>query len=354
MRVALQNNIREKKLVSEGDLVIVGISGGRDSVALLHGLNILSKEMGFFVVGAHFNHGIRGNDADQDQRFVEAFCKEIGVDYHSKKANIPELAAGENLEAVARRYRYGWLKQLVLEYRKKNLYNDVLIATAHHLEDQGETVLLHLLRGSGTDGLGGMKFKNGNIIRPFLNIPRSDIENYLAENKLSYRDDMSNFSVDYKRNSIRWELWPVLKKYNVNINTALGNVADICAVDSDFIIECSKQAIADIVLENSYGYYFNKQDFDKLHLAVKRKMVRELWRLAVVKKDPITGDADSNLALTYGQTEDILKLGSGKQISLPKEVYVKVQKGKMYIGKLPSEEQATTFFFKIKKNSKNR
>ncbi|MGI5824216.1 MAG: tRNA lysidine(34) synthetase TilS [Bacillota bacterium] len=354
MLAALKKNIIERKMVSDGDMVVVGVSGGRDSVALLHALKILSGKMGFYVVAAHFNHGIRALEADLDQVFVEEFCRDIDVQCHCLKQDIPALAAGANIEAAARRYRYDWLRLVAAEYGRSGQYGRVLLATAHHLEDQGETVLLHLLHGAGTGGLGGMKFINGEIIRPLLNVPRSIIEAYIEKNGLSYRDDMSNFQTDYQRNRIRLELWPQLQTYNSNLNFTLGNTAEICGADSDFIMKFTLLKLNEIVRENSRGYYFEKKAFDGLHLAVKRKLVRILWRQAVLFKSPVTGTENENLELTLRQTSDILDLGSGKQISLPREVYAKLQKGRMYIGKLPQDGEKEDFLFTIKKNTKNK
>ena len=354
MLSALRKNIIEKELFFAGDLILVGVSGGRDSVALLHGLNVLSAELGFAVFAAHFNHGIRGAEADEDELLVENFCLKQNIPYCSRKADVLKLADGGNLEAAARKYRYRWLEALAEDFRNKRSYGNVWLATAHHLEDQAETVLLHLLHGAGTDGLGGMRFVNGNLIRPLLNVPRNSIEQYIAENKLPYRDDMSNFSADYKRNKIRLELMPLLREYNVNIIGALGGTADICGADSDFINEFVRKEINALVQENSKGYYFDKKKFDNLHLALRRRLVRLLWQRAVLLKGRPTGNTEENLSLTNLQTSAVLALGSGKQISLPKEVYAKVQKGKIYIGKLPEDEEKEDFPFVLKKNAKNR
>ena len=354
MLSALRKNIISQKVPSAGDLVVVGVSGGRDSVALLHGLHILGAELGFAVAAAHFNHGIRGGDADADQRLVEDFCREQKIDCFCRREDVPALAAGGNLEAAARKYRYGWLWRLAAELREKGGFDRAYLATAHPLEDQAESVLLHLLHGAGTDGLSGMRMQNGNLLRPLLNVPRALIEDYIRQNDLPYRDDMSNFSTEYKRNKIRLELMPALKEYNVNIAAALANTADICGADSDFIADYVRTKTAALVKENSKGYFFDKKEFDKLHLAVQRRMVRFLWRQAVLLKKPATGGIEENLALTNLQTANILELGGGKQISLPREVYAKVQKGKMYIGKLPDEGQQDDFPFDLKKNSKNR
>ena len=349
---ALKQNIIDHNLIPEDALVIVGFSGGRDSVALLFALNELSAKLKFKLVAAHFNHGIRGAEADEDEKFAKDFCNELKVVFHSEKIDVPALAKGDNLEAVARDCRYSWLNQLALDYEED--YKKVILATAHHLEDQGETVLLNILRGSGTQGMGGMKWKNGNLIRPFLNIPRVEIENYIEEKNLDYRDDSTNFHTDYKRNSIRLELWPQLMKYNDNINVALGNLADICNYESDFMDKYTETKITELVEENDFGYVIKRADLESLDIAIQRRLVRKLWQRAVTLKMPVTAEIDENLSLTMVQTADILNLKSSKQISLPKQVYAKVQKDKMYIGKLPPIEMADEFPYAIKKNSKNK
>lgn len=354
MLAALKKNIEERRLIAEGSLVVVGVSGGRDSVALLAALKSLADEGGFAVVAAHFNHGIRGAEADADEAFTADLCRQLSVEFRSARKDVPTLAVGDNLEAVARRCRYDWLWSVAEDYAKGGEYSEVLLATAHHLEDQGETVLLHLLRGTGTEGIGGMRFKSGNLIRPLLNIPRAKIEQYIAENNLPYRDDATNFQTDYKRNKIRLELWPELQKYNANINAALGNLAEICGSDANFLDEYTEDVRKKLVRENDYGYYFNRKEFAGLHIAVRRRLVRRLWQLAVTEKPPATGSFADNLTLTMAQTADILNLGTSKQISLPKQVYAKVQKDKMYIGKLPQAADLADFPFDIKKNAKNK
>ena len=301
-----------QRLIAKGSLVVVGVSGGRDSVALLAALHSLSAAEGFAVAAAQFNHCIRGAEADADEKFTADLCSGLGVAYHSAWADVPALAAGDNLEAVARRCRYDWLWSVVREYAESGEYTEVLLATAHHLEDQGETVLLHLLRGTGTEGIGGMRMCSGSLIRPLLNIPRTAIEAYIAENNLPYRDDATNFQTDYQRNRIRLELWPELQSYNPNINAALGNLAEICGGDADFLDEYTEEVRHKLVQENDYGYYLRCHDLAGLHIAVRRRLVRRMWQLAVVKKPPITGSMKDNLALTMAQTADILYRGNGQ------------------------------------------
>ncbi len=352
MLAALKKNIIEKKLLAAGDLVIVGTSGGRDSMALLHGLCCLKEEMGFFVAAAHLHHGIRGIEADRDLALVANFCKKAAIPFHCRRLDVPALAVGKNLESTARECRYHWFSQLATAYREEKSYREIKIATAHHLEDQGETVLLHLLRGSGTQGLGGMRFQNGNLIRPLLNVSRKQLEAHIARYQLPYRDDASNFSEDYQRNRIRLSLWPILETYNANLGAALGNVAEICQADADFIAVSAEEAICRLVTENDKGYYWERKAFSDLHLALRRQMVRILWRRAVTQKSPITADADETLTLTQQQTAAVLNLKTGKQFSLPRQVYAKAEKDKLYIGKLPAPGE--DFLFSLKKNQKNK
>lgn len=352
MLAALKKNIIEKKLLSAGDLVIVGTSGGRDSMALLHGLCCLKEEMGFFVAAAHLHHGIRGVEADRDMALVADFCEQAAIPFHWRRLDVPALAAGKNLEATARDCRYRWFAELAASYRAEETYQEVKVATAHHLEDQGETVLLHLLRGSGTQGLGGMRFQNGNLIRPLLNISRKQLEAHIACYRLPYRDDASNFSTDYQRNRIRLSLWPILETYNANLGNALGNVAEICQADADFIEISAEDAICRLVTENARGYYWERKAFSDLHLALRRQMVRILWRRAVTQKPPVTANPEEILMLTQQQTAAVLALRTGKQVSLPRQVYAKAEKEKLYIGKLPAPGEK--FPFTLKKNLKNK
>lgn len=192
-------NINEYNLIKSGDKVGVGFSGGSDSVALLFALKNISKQMGFRVVAIHINHQIRGEEAMRDQVFAENFCKQIGVDLVVKSVNAP-LFAKQNkytLEEGARILRYNCFQSVKKEMGLNS------IALAHHLQDQAETILMHIGRGSGLNGIVGMTERSGDYIRPLLCVTKADILQYIKANGLSFVDDSTNSCVDYTRNFVR-------------------------------------------------------------------------------------------------------------------------------------------------------
>lgn len=179
--------------------VVVGVSGGPDSVALVH----ILKSMGYEIVIAHLNHQLRGKDSDLDAEFVDKLSKKWKVPCVSHRVQLPKRG---NTENHARNARYGFLEK-VRQTAKADF-----IAVAHHQDDQIETVLMHMLRGAGLKGMGGMQLHYEKIIRPFLHVSKSDLLDYLKKNKLSYRIDRSNADISYERNRLRHRVIPALRK----------------------------------------------------------------------------------------------------------------------------------------------
>lgn len=193
--------IREKDLIHQGDSVICALSGGADSTALLFGLYLLKDRMGFRLSAAHFNHHLRGEESDADEAFVRSLCDRLDIPLFVGGAEV--RAGKKGLEAAAREERYAFLRSL-----------PGLVATAHTADDNAETVLMHLLRGSGLKGLGGIAPVNGRIIRPMLLVTREDVENFLQENCLRHIEDSTNETDAFLRNRIRHKVMPLLTAEN--------------------------------------------------------------------------------------------------------------------------------------------
>lgn len=206
-------------LIFPNDHVTVALSGGADSVALAHMLLRLQKEWGFTLTAAHLNHGLRGEESDRDEAFVRAWCKERNLPLTVKAAHLAEQKkpAGKTLEEWARDVRYAFLEKAAQGGK---------IATAHTLSDQAETVLMHIVRGAGAQGAGGISPKRQNLIRPLLELSRSEIEQYCAENQLDYVTDSTNLDTAYSRNYIRLQVLPMLKVFNPRTEAALGRFAE--------------------------------------------------------------------------------------------------------------------------------
>ncbi len=200
-------------LFEKGDTVTVALSGGADSVALLHSLFSLKDELGITVNAAHLNHLIRGDEAMRDELFVKSFCQKLGVELFCEQIDVPKYARDNHLslELAARQVRYSFLEGVA---KGK-------IATAHTASDNLETVLFNLTRGTALKGLCGIPAVRDNIVRPLIFATRLDVEEYCKANKLEFVTDSTNLSNDYSRNKIRHNVIPVLRELNPSIESAV-------------------------------------------------------------------------------------------------------------------------------------
>ena len=290
------NTIKEHHLIEHGDYVFLGLSGGPDSLCLLHVLMELRYELGFEMSAIHVNHGIRGEAAKEDAMWVVNYCNKIGVSCTRVEANVPFYAEKLHLteEEAGRRVRrqifaymaYGMLGENVHEkhpaWPLRNAYKGpggikaapkaVKIALAHNMDDQAETVLMRILRGTGVHGLTGIQYESPlvdalqrvgwgirnpllqqnakdldiSIIRPLLDVPRTEIENYCTEKQLQPRIDHTNQETEYTRNKIRLELLPMLEeKYNPNIKETLVRLAANAAEDDAALARISAASAKD-------------------------------------------------------------------------------------------------------------
>ena len=203
---------RRYRLIQPGDAIVCAVSGGADSVALLFGLYLLKEEWQLDLSAAHFNHQLRGAESDRDEQFVRDFCAGYGIPLHVGSAQV--VTGPKGLEAAARDARYAFLRSLPGK-----------IATAHTADDNAETVLMHLVRGTGLKGLGGIMPQNGNVIRPMLNITRADVEEFLTEYCVDHITDSSNHTDDFLRNRLRHQVMPLLKGENPRLAENLSATA---------------------------------------------------------------------------------------------------------------------------------
>ena len=223
--------IEEKHLINEGDVIGVGVSGGKDSMALLHYLNSISRDLGFEVVAITIDHSIRENSA-LDSMFVMDYCKQNRIRAYKFKVDVPALAKQKSLslESAAREARFGVFNSLISRGTVDK------IALAHHQSDQAETVLMHLFRGSGIRGLTGMGLVRDNVfIRPMLQTDEKSIWKYVLDNDIEYREDETNQENEYNRNYIRNEIMPLILKRWPNAIASILNVAELLGKDDEYI-----------------------------------------------------------------------------------------------------------------------
>ena len=216
--------IDQKNLINKNDKILIALSGGPDSVFLLHFLNNFKRRFKIELGALHVNHRLRGNNADDDEKFCKKICKELGIEYFSVKKNVKSFATRKkiSLEEAGREIRYSVLKSIAAQ----NKYNK--IATAHNANDNAETVLLNLIKGTGIKGISGIAVKRNNIIRPVICLNKDEILNFLEQRKLNYKIDETNFSSDYERNFIRNEIIPIVKsRLNPSLETSVFNSSEV-------------------------------------------------------------------------------------------------------------------------------
>lgn len=214
--------LRRYSLVSPGDLLVCAVSGGSDSVALLFALYLLRENLGITLEAAHFNHRLRGEESDGDEAFVKEFCSRYDIPLHLGSGEI--VPGKKGLEAAAREARYAFLRSLPGK-----------IATAHTADDNAETVLLHLVRGTGLKGLGGIAPESGKVIRPMLTVTRREVEAFLAEYALPHREDSTNSTDLFLRNRIRRNVMPLLLQENPSLAETMSGMALGLRLDEEYL-----------------------------------------------------------------------------------------------------------------------
>ena len=262
--------IRQEQMLPPGTAVVVGLSGGADSVALLHLLLSLREELSLSAVTAlHVNHGLRGEEALRDQRFVEQLCEQLGVPLTVCTCDVAALAAERRIgvEEAGRAARYQKLEEAAAALPMGR------IATAHTASDNVETLLLHLCRGSGLHGLAGIPPVRGRVVRPLIDCTREEIETYCEEHGLAYVTDSTNTDVSYARNRIRQLVVPQLKAINPQAETAIGRVIARARELDDRVAVQARQAIADATMDD--GAYC-RRTLSALDPTVKAAVLRTL------------------------------------------------------------------------------
>ena len=222
---------RKYRLIEKGDKITCAVSGGADSMALLWSLYLLKEEWDLELAAAHFNHRLRGEESDRDEAFVREFCEGYGIPLYVGSGDVRPGKKG--LEAAARDARYAFLRSLPGK-----------IATAHTADDNAETVLLHLVRGTGLKGLGGITPRNGNVIRPLLSVTRQQVEELLEEYCVSYITDSSNETDAFLRNRLRHHVMPLLAQENPKIAENLSAMALRLRQDEEALSQMAPKTIS--------------------------------------------------------------------------------------------------------------
>jgi tRNA(Ile)-lysidine synthase len=267
--------IQKHGMLRKGERVIVAVSGGPDSVALLKVMTLISDEYNLTLFTAHLNHGLR-READDEEQFVRRISREMGIIAESAKVDINSLkkGTGRSIEDIGREVRYRFLSEVAEKH------NAHAIALGHTLNDQIETVLMNFLRGSGPEGLKGMlPTRDSLYIRPLLGISRKEILSFIAFHKLPYVTDASNTENIYLRNRIRHSLLPLLKKYNSNLEKSLINMAEIMRLEDDYMKTTVYSVLSEWNIVPGKGeIVISVSALKKCHEAVQHRILKELLR----------------------------------------------------------------------------
>jgi tRNA(Ile)-lysidine synthetase-like protein len=250
LELRILGSLKSQEMLRPGDRVGVAVSGGADSVALLLLLLELREKLGIVLSVVHFNHNLRGRASDADEEFVAKLAAKHGVEFHTDSVHVAAKAKREraNLEDAARRARHGFFQSLVESGKLTR------IAVAHTADDQAETVLAHLMRGTGLTGLGGIHPVSGNVFRPLLGVRRNELRKFLRAKKQNWREDVTNRDTTKMRARIRKKLLPLLeKRFQPSIVNHLATLADLAREDESFFGAVTDQRAATLIQRSTDG-----------------------------------------------------------------------------------------------------
>ena len=326
LKETVRRAIVKHGMLARGDKVLCAVSGGPDSVAMLHVLSELAPELGVTLAVCHFDHGLRA-DSHEDAAFVSGMCDAMGIECVTERVELAALLKGRhvNKQAAAREYRYAFFD------RAADGLGANKIAVGHTADDQAETYLMRELRGSGAQGLSAIPPVRGAIVRPLIEASRADIMEYIDAKGIPYRTDPTNLTTVYGRNRLRLTLMPLLKEYNPRAASAFIRNAEILRAEDDYLDSVVSGTLESIIkcaptptppLRVGTGLSVNSSveidisGFSLLHTALKRRVIREAYRR-------VKGDL---LGLTYAhvlEAEDSIATGeTGRGVDLPGGVRV--------------------------------
>lgn len=314
-------HILDSSLIIENSTVIAAVSGGGDSMLLLYLLKKLksSGEKNFNLVAAHFNHCIRENAA-RDEEFVKGFCIENDIKLESGRGNVPEYAEKEGIstETAARKMRYDFLAQTAKKFEDR-YGSPILIATAHHMDDNAESILMNFIRGSGSGGLGGIKKKrvmsvNGiefTLIRPLLDLSKSRIEKLNEEYGVAYVHDETNDIADTTRNKLRLEIIPLIKQLNPSYAKTFIRNAEIIKAEDEYLANLAEEKFLSVSREEKDVIYVDKTAMNNLPPVIRKRIIIKILSKLGMKIDYTYSDVerlDSLFEKSSGKMEFVGKI----------------------------------------------
>lgn len=308
MREKVFAYIRKNRLIQEGDNIVVGLSGGADSVSLFYILREYKKMVQFNLYAVHINHNIRGEEALRDEKYVEKICEEENVPLFIFSCDVTGIAKKNRLsvEEAGRIIRYEKFREVLAEHGGGK------IAVAHHMNDQAETIMFNMIRGSGIKGIGGMNPVNGDIIRPLLCVKRAEIEEYLSSIGREYCTDSTNLHDDYMRNRLRLKLIPYIEE-NINANFVenINEMAQILRETDDFMTDCTDKIYGDSLIEKEdKKVILDTNILSTVHPAIVKRVIRKSFLEAGMGLKDVTKIHTEDVAALITKT-------TGKSVMLP-------------------------------------
>ncbi|MBS7221173.1 MAG: tRNA lysidine(34) synthetase TilS [Clostridiales bacterium] len=333
--------IKKFNMLNNGENVVVGLSGGADSCALTHILARLSEKMDLHITAVHINHGIRGEEAERDERSAEEFCRRLNIEFIAYHCDIPSEAAKRGIgeEEAGRLVRYEKF------YETAEKKNGAKTAVAHNMNDKAETLIMNLCRGAGMKGLAGIKPVSGSIIRPLIFCTRDEIEKYCDDNNIEYCTDSTNLQNEYTRNKIRNILLPWLSE---NINPAaamnMANASELLREEEEYLESKAQEQYKKLLKDSGDGFVsLNADGLASEHGVIRRRVLR----IALRSLRPDMRDFGRKHTES---AEDILMGDTGRRISLPGGITV--SKGYGLINILYDREKQGAFCYDIEPGKK--
>lgn len=313
----VKTTIKKFGMIKPKHRILIGLSGGPDSICLLHVLNRLKQEFNIKIYAFHLNHKLRGKESEADEKFVKEFCRNLRIPFRIRSAKVKEYAKKNrlSLEQAAREIRYRRLEQ-----EQKRLSCD-RIGLGHNADDNAETVILNLIRGTGLKGLAGIPPFRDNIVRPLIKTERKAIIQYLKANRIDYRTDSTNLDTKIKRNFVRIKIMPQLKRLNPNLIETVSRISAMLRADENYLDNITKEILNKLVIRKSKNRtILDSKELLSYNVSIRRRVLKSLL--------PEMGfDKIEKILQTIEQTS----VGS---VTLSQNLVAKKEYDRLYIGKI--------------------
>lgn len=336
MKKKFKEIVKGGNLFSSNDRVLIGVSGGVDSMVLLDLMINLSSDLKFEIGVAHLNHGVRGIEADGDMELVKDICMKHNVLFYTKTVDMEGYGKQNKLtpEEAGRVLRYCFFEDL------KNKYKYNKLALAHNMNDQAETIMMRIMRGTGIDGIRGMTESHNNLIRPLISVSRTEIEEYAKTENVRYRTDSTNLETIYGRNKIRLELLPYIEKeFNPKISESLVRLSRVISEDLDYINQQVADIVERLVSEKDNCIIFSINDFKKIDIRLQNRVLRQCLKTI---QENLTGIEEKHIILFK---KFIFDSKTGKLHDIKNGIKAKCEYDKCVIGKF--KENKTYYEYQL-------